>query len=144
MIKKVGAIAIAVRDVEAAAETAMKFLGGEKQLEYELPQVGIEKSILLRIGNVYYELIQPSAMDSPLRKFIETRGEGIFQLAVLSDNIDQEVETLKQKGARVSKMVIDEEKNIISGYISPKSLNGVTVEITSEDSWPYNILPPLS
>ena len=143
MIKRISAIAIGVKDVDSAAEAAMKLLGAEKQLEYELAEVGIKKAIALRIGNIIYELIQPSEVESPLKKFIETRGEGIFQIAVHSDDIDEEVRSLEKKGARVSKMEIDKERNIVSGYISPRSLNGVMVEITSEQSWPYNILPPL-
>lgn len=144
MIKRIAAIAVAVKNADAAAEACIKFLGMEKKKEYELPEAGIRKGVALQVGkNIFYELVEPSDVDSPLKRFIETRGEGIFQIAVHSDNIEEEVKVLEAKGARASKMVIDKERGVISGYISPKSLNGVMVEITSEDAWPYPLMPPL-
>ena len=58
----------------------------------------------------------------------------------MTDDIEAELKRLETKGARVSKMVIDEEKDIISGYISPKTTSGVVMELTTEHHWPYSIL----
>lgn len=129
-----------MKDVAETALAYEKFLGMKRVMEYELPDVGVRKGVALRLGDLLIELTEPSDKDTPVKRFIETQGEGLFQLAVWSDNIEEEVKSLKEKGARVSTMVIDEENDVISGYISPKSTGGVTIEITSEQVWPYNII----
>ena len=140
MIKRISCIGVVVKDVTATARAYEEFLGMERVMEYELPDVGVAKAVALKLSNLLIELMEPSEKDTPVKKFLETRGEGLFQIAVWSDDIRKEVETLKEKGARVSTMVIDEENDVVSGYISPKSTGGVTIEITSEHVWPYNIL----
>jgi len=140
MIKRISCIGVVVKDVAETALAYEKFLGMKRVMEYELPDVGVRKGVALRLGDLLIELMEPSDKDTPVKRFIETQGEGLFQLAVWSDNIEEEVKSLKEKGARVSTMVIDEENDVISGYISPKSTGGVTIEITSEQVWPYNII----
>jgi len=140
MIKRVGCIAIAVKDSKATAAKYMDLLGMEKALDYSLPDVGIKHSELLRLGELFIELIEPTDSDTPLKRFVEKQGEGFFQLALLTDDVDAELKRLGEKGARVSRMVISQEKNIISGYISPKSTSGVVMELTTEHHWPYSIL----
>ena len=140
MIKRIGCIAIAVKDAKTTSEKYIELFGMEKALEYELPDVGIKHSVLLRLEGLFVEIIEPNDNDTPLSRFIEKRGEGLFQLALLTDDLDAQIKDLEQKGARVSKMVISKEKNIVSGYVSPKSTSGVVMELTTERHWPYSIL----
>ena len=140
MIKRISCIGVVVKDVATTAHAHEEFLGMERVMEYELPDVGVRKAVALKLGNLLIELMEPSENDTPVKKFLETRGEGLFQIAVWSDDIQEEIKVLKEKGARVSTMVIDKENDVISGYISPKSTGGVTIEITSEHVWPYNII----
>jgi len=140
MIKRIACIGVVVKDVVTTAHAYEEFLGMERVLDYELPDVGVKKGVALKLGNLLIELMEPSEKDTPVKKFLDTRGEGLFQIAVLSDDIRGEIEILKEKGARVSTMVIDKENDVVSGYISPKSTGGVIIEITGENVWPYNII----
>jgi methylmalonyl-CoA/ethylmalonyl-CoA epimerase len=53
------------------------------------------------LGGVQLELIQPLALESPHREFLETRGEGIQHIMVAVDDIEAEIKRLTDKGCTV-------------------------------------------
>jgi methylmalonyl-CoA/ethylmalonyl-CoA epimerase len=84
----------------------------------------------LKIGESNIELIQPASDDSPLVKFLETRGPGIHHICFEVEDIQKEVEELKKQGVRM----IDEiprpgAHNTRVAFIHPKSSGGVLIEL---------------
>jgi methylmalonyl-CoA/ethylmalonyl-CoA epimerase len=84
----------------------------------------------LRIGETTIELVQPTSDDSPLVKFLETKGPGIHHICLEVDDIEGEVEELKKRGARM----IDEEPRPGAhgarvAFVHPKSSGGVLIEL---------------
>ncbi len=130
MIKKVDHIAVAVRDVEKAAEFYEKVLGltlgGIEEVEGMDVKVGF-----LPVGDTRIELVQPLDPNSGLAKFIEKRGEGIHHICYEVDDVKEALQTCKARGARL----IDEtprpgaHKTLV-GFIHPKSTGGVLTELT--------------
>ena len=70
--------------------------------------------------------------DSPIKKFIEKRGEGIHHIAIEVADIYREKERLESLGF----IVLNEPKrgadNKLICFLHPKSTNGVLVEICQE------------
>ncbi|MNY53125.1 hypothetical protein D3C86_1888550 [compost metagenome] len=68
--------------------------------------------------------------DSPIAKFIEKRGEGIHHIAFEVENIENEIERLKNEGFQ---FIADHPKkgadNKLICFLHPKSTNGVLVEL---------------
>jgi len=129
MIKRIDHIAIAVNDMDEAA----KFYTDILQLDLCGVEVVTEQKTkvgFLKIGGSNIELVQPASDDSPLAKFLETRGPGIHHICLEVDDIQKEVEKLKKRGAR---MIDDTPRpgahNTRVAFIHPKSSGGVIIEL---------------
>ncbi|MDB2367430.1 methylmalonyl-CoA epimerase [Candidatus Poseidoniales archaeon] len=76
------------------------------------------------------ELLEPSGADTPIGKFLVKRGEGIQQLCLSVDNLEQMIAHLITNGIRM----IDETPrkgahDSIIAFVHPKSTGGVLVEL---------------
>ena len=129
MVKRIDHIAIAVHDIDEAAEFYTDILrldlSGVEVVAEQKTKVGF-----LRIGESNIELVQPTSHDSPLVKFLETRGPGIHHICLEVDDIQREMEELRKRGARM----IDEEPrpgahNTRVAFVHPKSSGGVLIEL---------------
>ena len=74
--------------------------------------------------------MEPSGPDTPIGKFLSKRGEGIQQLCLSVDNLEQMISHLIQNGI----IMIDETPrkgahNSIIAFVHPKSTGGVLVEL---------------
>lgn len=129
MVRRIDHIAIAVHDIDEAARFYTDILNvnlsGVEMVEEQKTKVGFFK-----IGESSIELVQPASDDSPLVKFLETRGPGVHHICFEVDDINREVEELKKRGARM----IDEKPrpgahNTRVAFIHPKSSGGVLIEL---------------
>jgi methylmalonyl-CoA/ethylmalonyl-CoA epimerase len=85
----------------------------------------------LPVGQSEIEILESTAPDGAIAKFIESRGEGIQHIALRVENIEEALKELKEKGVRL----IDEKPRRGAGgakiaFIHPKSTNGVLLEIS--------------
>jgi len=133
-VEKIDHIGIAVESIE-------KWLGFYKDilgLEYTGSEEITEQKVrvaFLTIGESQIELLEPTSDDSPIAKFIETRGGGIHHIAVKVDDIDAALTRHHEAGARL----IDSEArigahNMRIAFIHPKASGGVLLELCQEPS----------
>jgi methylmalonyl-CoA/ethylmalonyl-CoA epimerase len=129
MVKRIDHIAIAVTDIDDVVrfytDTLKLDLSGVEVVTGQKAKVGF-----LKIGESNIELVQPASDDSPLVKFLETRGPGIHHICFEVEDIQKEVEELKKQGVRM----IDETPrpgahNTRVAFIHPKSSGGVLIEL---------------
>ncbi|RLF78047.1 methylmalonyl-CoA epimerase, partial [Thermococci archaeon] len=99
MIKKVDHIGIAVKNLEDAIKI-WENLGLKVEEIEEVPDQKVRTAIF-HAGETRIELLEATAEDSPIAKFIEKRGEGIHHIALGVDNIEEHLEKLKEKGFRL-------------------------------------------
>jgi methylmalonyl-CoA epimerase len=81
-------------------------------------------------GETQIELLEPLGNESPIAKFLESRGEGIHHVAVKVDNVEQALEEYKKRGV----ILIDEQPRAGAegkriAFVSPKSTKGVLLEL---------------
>ena len=131
-VEKIAHVGIAVDSIE-------KWLGFYKDvlgLEYGGSEEIAEQKVriaFLTIGESHIELLEPTSDDSPIAKFIETRGGGIHHIAVKVDDIEAALARQKEAGVRL----IDNEPrlgahNMRIAFIHPKSSGGVLLELCEE------------
>jgi len=97
MITKIDHIGIAVNSIEEAMKLYTNVLGLEvSQIETVTEQK--VRTAIIPVGESTIELLEPTSPEGTLAKFIEKRGEGIHHLALGVSNIEQALETLKEKG----------------------------------------------
>lgn len=84
----------------------------------------------LPVGESEVELLESTAPDGPIAKFIEKKGEGIQHIAFRVDDIEAALAELKAKGIQL----IDEKPRLGAGgakiaFLHPKATSGVLVEL---------------
>ena len=131
-MNKIEHIGIAVKDIAAANEIYTKLLGYAPYKTEAVASEGVQTSFFI-CGESKVELLEATAADSPIAKFIEKRGEGIHHIAFSVDNIVAEMERLKKEGF----ILLNEEPkkgadNKWVAFLHPKSSNGVLVELCQE------------
>ena len=127
---KIDHIAIAVNDVEAAAKQYQQALG-VKEVIYETIESEGVKLAILRLENGRIELMAPTRDDSPIKKFLEKKGEGLHHMALATDNIEKEYERMEGCGIQFLGKIRDGSEGTKIIFIHPKSLYGVLAELCS-------------
>ena len=76
------------------------------------------------------ELLESTAPDGPVAKYIEKKGQGIHHVAFRVENIEEALAELKEKGV---KLIDEKPRNGAGGakiaFLHPKATNGVLVEL---------------
>jgi methylmalonyl-CoA epimerase len=80
-------LVVAVKDLDAAIATYTETLGLEKVREGEVPALGI-RNAFLKLGDAELELAAPLSDDTPVGKFLQGQGEGMYLLALEVDSLD--------------------------------------------------------
>ena len=129
MIVALDHIAIAVPDLQRAID---RFLG-----DFGLTFEGTENVEAAKTTTAFFpidgtsiELVHPLDGQGPLVQHLEKRGPGIHHLCFRSDNLDEDVVNLKDKGYR---FLSDEPSvgahNTRVIFIHPRSCDGVLIEL---------------
>ena len=122
-------VGIAVNDLGAALAFYRDALG----LEIEAPE-DVEaqrvRAHFVPVGGSKLELLEATAPDSPIAKYVEKRGPGLHHITLRVDDIAAAVEQVKARGARM----IDAEprggaEGALVAFIHPSSAHGVLVEL---------------
>ena len=129
MPKKISHIGIAVESIDAALPFYRDVLG----LEFEGVEVVAEQKVkvaFLVIGESRIELLEPTAPDSPVAKFLEKSGPGIHHLAFQVEGLEERLAGLKGQGVRL----IDESPRLGAhhsriAFLHPKASGGVLTEL---------------
>ena len=128
-VGKVDHIGIAVSNLDESIKFYHDVLGIELQGTEEVADQKVKVAFMPR-GDTEIELLESTAPDGPIAKFIEAKGQGIQHIAYRVDNIEQAIADMKEKGIRM----IDETPRYGAGnakiaFLHPKSTNGVLIEL---------------
>ncbi|HMN88936.1 MAG TPA: methylmalonyl-CoA epimerase [Saprospiraceae bacterium] len=129
MILRLEHIGIAVKDLEASNALFATLLG-KPHYKMETVQSEHVRTSFFQNGEAKVELLEATAPESAIAKYIEKRGEGIHHLAFEVDDIHAEMQRLVQAGFQ---LLTPEPKrgadNKLVCFFHPKSANGVLVEL---------------
>jgi LAO/AO transport system kinase len=122
-------VGIAVGDLAQALAFYRDALGLEVEPPEEVPSQRV-RAHLVPVGEATLELLEPTAPDSPIAKFIEKRGPGVHHLTLRVDDIHAALARLKDRGVRL----IDDQprpgaEGALIAFVHPASTHGVLVEL---------------
>jgi methylmalonyl-CoA epimerase len=124
-------LGIAVRSVEQALGFYRDQLGLPVTLRTEVSQEKVSVA-MLAAGASRIELLEATATDSVIAKFIEKRGEGLHHVCLRVPDLTAAVERLRAGGSRV----LNEPRIGAGGhkyvFIHPSSTGGVLLELVEE------------
>jgi methylmalonyl-CoA/ethylmalonyl-CoA epimerase len=129
MIKGIDHIGIAVRSIDEAKKFWVDTLGLKYLRTEDVPDQKVRVAVLA-VGEATVELLEPTAADSPVQKFLDKRGEGLHHLTFATANLAGQLQVLKVANIGL----IDEEPRIGAGgariaFVHPKSAHGVLIEM---------------
>ena len=127
---KIDHIAIAVNNVESAAKEYQQALDVDS-IEFETIESEGVRVAIIALDNGRIELMEPTNDSSPIKKFLEKRGEGLHHMALETDDIEGEVERMQGCGIQFLGKIRPGSAGTKVTFIHPKSLRGVLAELCS-------------
>lgn len=128
-IVKIDHIGVAVNSIDKTKRFWADVLG----LKFEGSEVVEEQKVttaFFPVGDSEVELLESTAPDGPIARYLEKKGEGIQHIAFRVENVEKALEELKEKGIKL----IDEKPRKGAGgakiaFLHPRSTHGVLVEL---------------
>lgn len=122
-------IGIAVANIDEALAFYRDALG----LEIEPPEEVASQRVrahVIHAGDAALELLEATANDSPIARYVEKRGPGLHHITLRVDDIQAALDQLKARGARL----IDESprpgaRGSLIAFIHPSATHGVLLEL---------------
>ncbi|MCU1429618.1 MAG: methylmalonyl-CoA epimerase [Actinomycetia bacterium] len=132
MFTEIDHVAIAVNDLEAAIDYYRETFGCDVDHREVVEKDGVEEA-LLRVADSYIQLLTPTRDDSPVAKYLATKGEGIHHVGYRVDDCASALESVKSHGYRV----IDEQprpgsRGTTVAFVHPKTAFGTLIELVQE------------
>ncbi len=127
---KIDHIAIAVNDVEESAKIYQQALGVD-DVEFETVESESVKIAIIHLENARIELMQPTNNTSPIKKFLDKKGQGLHHMALETENIEGEVNRMEGCGIQFLGNIRPGSAGTKVTFIHPKSLHGVLAELCS-------------
>ena len=133
MVSKIDHLGIAVHSIAAARVFYEQVLG---LVCHGIEEVETQKvrTAFFTLGDTHIELLEPTAPDSPVARFLEKHGEGFHHIGYLSDNIEDEMERAREQGCQLintSPVAGAGGKRI--AFLHPRSTHGVLTEICEQE-----------
>ncbi len=127
---KIDHVAIAVNNLDSAVKEYKDALD-IKEVEFETVETEGVRVAILHLDNSRIELMEPTKDTSPIKKFLDTRGEGLHHIALETDGIEGQVDRMKGCGIRFLGELRPGSRGTKITFIHPKSLHGVLAELCS-------------
>jgi methylmalonyl-CoA epimerase len=122
-------VGIAVSDLDAALRFYRDALGLEVHASEDVASQRV-RAHFVPTGESSLELLEATAPDSPIAKFLGRRGPGLHHITLRVDDVSAALEQLKARGVRL----IDDRPRLgaegaLVAFIHPSSAQGVLVEL---------------
>ena len=126
-------VAMAVEDLDEAIETWRRLYGAEVERRGRLEDQGVDAAYLT-LGSGRVELVSALSPETPVGRFLASRGPAMHHVALEVDDLDAALEELAGQGANV----LDRAPRVgLSGhavsFVHPQSLHGVLTEVIEHD-----------
>lgn len=122
-------VGIAVSDLDASIDSYRSRYGVEPLYREVVEAQGVEEA-MIPVGGSFVQLLQPLAPDTPVGRFLTSRGEGLHHVAYAVADIEAALGHLRSEGARL----IDEKprkggRGALIAFVHPADLAGTLIEL---------------
>lgn len=127
-MKQITEIGVAVKDLEKATRLFVDLLGAEAGEVITVDRYQMRYR-MCRLGNVDFELMEPTGDKGVIADFIKARGQGLHHVAFAVEDLEARLASLKEMGVGL----INEEPQELHGgkfaFVHPSSFAGVMFEL---------------
>lgn len=132
MIEKIDHIGIAVKSLDDALAVFKDGLGLEVSGTDEVDTQKVRVAFL-PVGETTFEFLEPTQDDSPIAKYLGSRGEGIHHIALEVPNIEEALAKVKAKGIKlINEEPVPGAHDTRIAFMHPKATHGVLVELVEK------------
>jgi len=124
-------VGLAVADLDEAVSTYERLFGGRLEHRVRVDEQGVEAASV-RVGSGRVELLAPLGDDTPVGKFLASRGPGMHHVAYEVEDVRTFLRQLAGHGVEL----IDAEPRrgmfgLEIAFVHPDSVHGVLTEVVS-------------
>ncbi len=124
-------LGVAVTDLDEALATYERRFGAELEHRALVAEQGVEAAAVL-VGSSRVELLAPLGAETPVGKFLASRGPGMHHVAYEVDDVRTALDSLSAEGAEL----IDLEPHeglfgLQVAFVHPDAVHGVLTEVVS-------------
>ncbi|MGH9432525.1 MAG: methylmalonyl-CoA epimerase [Terriglobia bacterium] len=132
MPSKIHHVGIAVESLAEAVPIFEKLLGQKPSPQEDVADQKVRVAVF-HVGESRIELLESTAQDSPIAKFLDRRGPGIHHMTLSVANLDQTLAELVQSGfKRVDKTPRTGAGQEKIAFLHPSSTAGILIELVEE------------
>jgi methylmalonyl-CoA epimerase len=122
-------VGIAVQDLDDAVERYRRTLGVDPTHRERVEDQGVEE-VLFAVGDSFIQLLGALGPETPVGRFLATRGPGVHHIAYGVDDVATALARLRDEGVRL----IDEvprrgSRDTLIAFVHPRDMEGVLVEL---------------
>ncbi len=133
LLTEIDHVAIAVHDLDAAITWYADVFGATVEHREVVESDGVAEA-LLRVADSFVQLLTPTRDDSPVAKYLATRGEGLHHVGYRVADCAQALEAVKAAGGRV----IDQSprpgsRGTTVAFVHPKTSFGTLIELVQDN-----------
>lgn len=134
LFRRIDHVGIAVRNLDASVEFYVETFGLTVAGRETNDEQGVREAMLHvadgAAGASYIQLLEPLHDDTPVGKYLATRGEGVHHIGYGVDDVSAALDRLRADGIRL----VDERPRHGSlgasiAFLHPKSVTGVLTEL---------------
>jgi methylmalonyl-CoA/ethylmalonyl-CoA epimerase len=126
--RRISHLGIAVHSIDEASRFYRDAVGLKREATEEIPDQKVRVAFF-KVGEVRIELLEPTADDSPIAKFLATRGPGLHHVAYLVDDLKATLAALKAAGVRlIDETPRDGAHGMKIAFVHPSATAGVLTE----------------
>jgi methylmalonyl-CoA/ethylmalonyl-CoA epimerase len=131
-LTEVDHVAIAVRDLDAAIEWYAETLGAQVSHREVIERDGVEEA-LLAVADSFVQLLTPIRDDSPVAKFLASKGEGIHHVGYRVADCATALEQAVAAGAKaIDAQPRPGSRGTTVAFLHPKTAFGTLIELVQE------------
>ncbi len=124
-------LGVAVEDLDEAVDTYRRLFGAEVEHRDTVAEQGVEAASV-RVGESRVELLASLGDETPVGKFLASRGPGMHHVAYEVSDLQRELEGLAEQGVEL----IDEKPHrglfgLEVAFVHPDSVHGVLAELVA-------------
>jgi len=130
-VKRIDHVGVAVEDLEAAQALYEQLFGAVALGRDSLPDTD---AVLLEVGDTRVELVAARGPETPVGKFLASRGPGMHHVAFEVDDVGAELGRLAGAGVE---LVDERPRPGLFGhtvaFVHPRSVGGVLAELVAHE-----------
>jgi methylmalonyl-CoA/ethylmalonyl-CoA epimerase len=125
-------VAIAVRDLDVAVAWYQETFGATVAHREVVERDGVEEA-LLAVADSYVQLLTPTRDDSPVAKYLASKGEGLHHVGYRVDDCGAALDAAVAAGARaIDAAPRPGSRGTTVAFLHPKTSFGTLIELVEE------------